>query len=533
MQKKDLLKTISPKECTPLVDALLCIIEQQSKELAVVHAEIKRLKNLSQKPNIKPSKLEKDDDGSHDSDKSSGSGGGGKRPGSSKKSKKNRKIDETKIVGIDNLPEGSRFKGYRDYDVQELEIIVKNVRYRLERWKLPNGDYMTAKLPKAIAGYHFGPTLRSYALYQNNDMQTTQPALLTSLRDFGADISSGELNRILTEDKQDFHKEKVDVLRAGLAHSSYIQTDDTGARHKGKNGYCTHIGNPFFAYFASRASKSRVNFLELLRAGFDDYVFNETAETYLRKQKLPEEHFNTLRNSQKHWSSKEEWEGFLAKIGMTEPSYMKMMTEAHLLGSVIEHGFLRNCVIVSDDAGQFNVLDHALCWVHAERALTRLIPETPSHDKSVGRVLNRFWALYKVLKKYKEKPTSLLRMYIEKEFDEMCLKKVGYASLKASLKRLHKNKSELLMVLNRPDIPLHNNLSENDIRQYVKKRKISGGTRSILGRESRDTFASIKKTCKKLQISLWDYLRDRIFQTNQLPNLSTLVHNAIVNANPA
>lgn len=95
------------------------------------------------------------------------------------------------------------------------------------------------------------------------------------------DISSGQLNRILIEDKDIFHKEKDDILSVGLKISNYITVDDTGARHAEKNGYCTHIGNELFAWFQSTDSKSRINFLKLLRAGQMDYVINEDGLEYM------------------------------------------------------------------------------------------------------------------------------------------------------------------------------------------------------------------------------------------------------------
>jgi hypothetical protein len=88
---------------------------------------------------------------------------------------------------------------------------------------------------------------------------------------------------------------------------------------------------------------------------------------------------------------------------------------------------------------------------------------------------------------------------------------------------MHKNKAELLLALERPDLPLHNNLSEGDIREHVKRRKISGGTRSEDGRRCRDTFSSLKKTCRKLKVSFWKFLNDRARGQNQIPALSTLI----------
>ena len=99
--------------------------------------------------------------------------------------------------------------------------------------------------------------------------------------------------------------------------------------------------------------------------------------------------------------------------------------------------------------------------------------------------------------------------------------------LNLALGRLYENKSELLLVLDRPEIPLHNNLSESDIREYVKRRKINGSTRSELGRRCRDTFISLKKTCRKLDVSFWDYLLVRLYKNNEIPPLQNLIlHHA-------
>ena len=95
------------------------------------------------------------------------------------------------------------------------------------------------------------------------------------------------------------------------------------------------------------------------------------------------------------------------------------------------------------------------------------------------------------------------------------------------LKKIRGNKAELLLVLDHPEVPLHNNGSENDIREYVTKRKISGGTRSQYGREARDTFTSLHKTCKKLGVHFWHFLADRLTKTNQIPPLADLVSRQI------
>ena len=71
-------------------------------------------------------------------------------------------------------------------------------------------------------------------------------------------------------------------------------------------------------------------------------------------------------------------------------------------------------------------------------------------------------------------------------------------------------KPELLRVLDRPEIPLHTNGSENDIRRQVTGRKVSAGTGSDIGRDCRDAFLGLAKTCAKLEIAFWDYLGARL-----------------------
>ena len=74
-----------------------------------------------------------------------------------------------------------------------------------------------------------------------------------------------------------------------------------------------------------------------------------------------------------------------------------------------------------------------------------------------------------------------------------------------------------------------NNASEHDIREYVKKRKISGSTRSADGRRCRDTFASLKKTCRKHGLSFWAYLNDRLCGTGRIAPLAEWVFEADAN----
>lgn len=138
--------------------------------------------------------------------------------------------------------------------------------------------------------------------------------------------------------------------------------------------------------------------------------------------------------------------------------------------------------------------------------------------------------LYADLKSYKQRPTQTARRTLGQRFDKLFTQHTRYQGLNQLLRRLHRQKSQLLLVLERPEIPLHTNDSERDIRDFVKKRKVSGGTRSELGRQCRDTFASLKKTCRKLGISFWNYLQDRLTLSRQIPPLPLCIQFAAQSA---
>ena len=138
-------------------------------------------------------------------------------------------------------------------------------------------------------------------------------------------------------------------------------------------------------------------------------------------------------------------------------------------------------------------------------------------------VMSRLSRLKNLNIEYKISPDETKRGRLEERFDEIFTQKTDYQMLNLSIERLYENKDELLLVLDRPEIPLHNNLSENDIREYVKRRKISGSTRSELGRRCRDTFTSLKKTCRKLGVSFWEYLLDRFSSGQKIPLLPKLI----------
>ncbi len=480
--------------------------------------EIARLKGHKPKPEIRPSALERNPLKGHDR----------KRPESTKRCKiAELEIHTTEFVPPkEKIPVGSRFKGYADFTVVGLRFEAHNVRYRLEVWETPDGRLLKGELPQHLKtlGGHVSPELVSYVQHQHHHAHVPQHLSLEQLHDIGIEISEGQLNRILLEKTEGFHLEKESLLRVGLEVSPYIHTDDTGARHQGRNGYCLHIGNRWFAYFMSTESKSRMNFLKVLRAGHMDYVIDAAALEYMRDQKLPHKVLQILEGEgDARVPDDMAWAQMLRRLGVVKTRYVTIVTEGALLSSIVSHGIHPDLVVMSDDAGQFNVLLHALCWIHAERTLAKLIGFNEAQRAVLEAKRSQVWDLYRDLKAYKDTPTAEFKQALQQRFDVIFQEKTCFSTLNHALERLHRNKAELLLVLERPDIPLHNNLSENDIREYVMRRKRSGSTRSDLGRRCRDTFASLKKTCRKLGISFWRYLVDRNSGLNTIPQLPQLV----------
>lgn len=518
------LPEIRPEDRTPLVESLLAIIRVQQDRIQQLEETVQQLrdemavlKGQKPRPQIAPSRLE--------APQRQPRPAGSKRPGSEKRSKNALLIipHEVRLPVVD-APPGSVSKGFEEYVVQELVLEAKATRYLRERVLTPEGRTLLAPLPDdVLPGSHFGPKLIAYILQQYHHNHVTQPLLLEELWELGIDISAGQVSRILTENKEVFHQEKAELLAAGLTESSYIGTDDTGARHQGHNGYCTVIGNDLFTYFESTASKSRLNFLQVLQGAERTHAINAMTLAYWERQELAVEFVAKLSHGPRTFADEAAWQARLAELGITNERHVRIATEGALLGGLVARGVSPDLVTLSDGAGQFVVFVHAACWVHAERPLARMVPYNEEHRAVLKRIRDQIWDLYQDLKAYRQDPQTDQKPQLEARFDAFCGQRTGYPNINNVLKDMAEHKADLLRVLERPEVPLHNNGTESDIRDYVKKRKISGSTRSDEGRRCRDTFASLKKTCRKLGIKFWDYLQDRLRGLGEIPRLAELI----------
>jgi hypothetical protein len=504
LRKNDDDAALSPAELRRLVDELVAEVARLAEENAALRDEVARLKGLKGRPKIKPSGMER------------ATAPRGKQPrrkakGRAKTAK--RVVEEAQVLAIDPPP-GSRFKGYEDFVVQELRLEARVIRYRRQRWLTPDGRTLVAPLPTGIQG-HFGPELHRFVLLQHHQGQVTTERITAFLNNLGVAISKRQVVRLLIAKSTALVDEAKAVLRAGLDTAAWITVDDTGARHRARNGVTTQIGDDRFAFFATSFSKSRRNFLELVRAGHGDYVINEAALDYMRAHDLAGPVIDQLvAHPIERFPDEAAWLAHLDGLGITQlrvnPNPVKIATEGALWGSVRHHGLLQNTVIVSDGAGQFRIASHALCWIHAERLVHKLIPFNDRQRLAVALVRHLIWWFYRDLRAYKRDPCRRRRTQLRARFDRIFQRRTGFVTLDRLLARLHARKAELLLVLDRPEIPLHTNGSENDIRCHVTKRKVSGGTWSEAGRDARDASLGLIKTCQKLGLSFFDYLGARL-----------------------
>ena len=494
--------------------------------VAALAEENARLKGLKGRPQIKPSGMEKGTDP-----------GAGVVPGDGTSRKLRRRprrkpgqpksarliVDDDVVVPFTPEP-GWRFKGYKPYTVQDLVIEVRVTRYWRPFYLTAEGKIVVAPLPEAVNG-HFGANLLRYLLSQHYQCRVTMPLLRQQLGDFGMLISAGQISNLLTKGHDRFHAEKAAVKQAGLETARWLSVDDTSARHLGGNGIITQIGDDRFTSFDTVGHKSRLMFLMTLRGAFKDYVINAAALVYLHEQDASPALIDLLMTQEGQvFADEDAWTDQLIAIGITAAKAVRLASEAAVAGSLDHHGLLKDAVIVSDGAGQFNVFLHALCWIHAERLINRLITVTDAQRAAVGLVRLLIWWLYHDLKLYRASPSAQAKASLRARFDRVFGRTTGFADLDEALARLNERKAELLVALDRPEVPLNTNISEQEIRDPVTLRKISGGTRSEDGRRCRDSFLSLKKTCQKNAISFWAYLGDRLgIAANTVARLPDLI----------
>lgn len=511
--------------------AFLTELAQQLKDELAIH------KGLTPRPQILPGNLEKKDnaeqstasmstDSSGNPQKNKKKSKKGQPPGKARKKKKTLlNIHQEVVLQPEVIPEGAVFKGYREYSVQDIIIQLNNIRYLKARYQLPDGTYIEGEIPPGVHG-HYGPEIIAYIMHQSHACRVPEALLLQQLHQIGILMSAGQLNNILIQNNASYKGEVSELLQAGVEADHQVQVDDTGGRHDGQNQYTTVIGNQWFSVFTTTSSKSRINFLKLLQGNKELYLINEDTLAYLELCKLPSYFagYISMYKGEK-FSTSADWEQFLAKLNISQSNEVRFLTEAALFASLFEHGIPRDLLIHGDDAGQFDIIlfIRTLCWIHEERHYRKLIMTTDQARADLEKVRKEIWTFYQTLKAYKENPDEPSAKAISERFNAIFQQKTSSPTLNHQLQKTLEKKELLLGVLIRPETVLHNNQSETDARSAKIKLKISGGTRSDEGKDSRDIFLSLKQTCRKLNINFYSFIRDRVLRKYEIPKLADII----------
>jgi hypothetical protein len=504
-------------------------LQQENQELKSLNQQLRhelhRLKGEQGKPHIKPNRKTPDKNFSSEKERKKG-----------KKRNKRRKKDRIKThnkhickVEPSILPQDAQFKGYQRVVVQDVIFKAYNTLFLKEKYYSPslNKTYL-APLPAGYDG-EFGPTLKSVVpkLYYASNI--TERNILDLLTDAGIHISAGKLSDMLIKDQDLFHAEKDALYEAGLNSSPWQHIDDTSTRVNGQNQYCHILCNPLYTAYFTTPHKTRLTVLDVLRNfGPRTFLLNEEAFGYIEMFKLPKPVVQELMALPLHQPLDEAT--FLGLLDHSLPQ-LGPQQRTHILdaaGIAAYHALMEFPVVrvlLCDEAPQFKLITQqlSLCWVHDGRHYKKLDPFISHHRKLLDQFLDEYWEFYRQLLLYREAPSDNDHLKLDNRFDQLFSTITGYDALDQRIAKTNAKKPSMLLVLDHPELPLHNNESELSARKRVRKRLVSFGTRTQDGTKAWDTFMSLSATVKKLGINFLDYLYDRISGACQIPRLADLI----------
>lgn len=528
------LNAIHEENARELVKRLLNMIEQISAEVRELRKENQRLRDENNrlkgeqgKPDLKGNKGE----GPGREDHSSEAERRPKRRRHKKGKKRDVPIQREEVLKVDRarLPADAKYKGCEKVVVQDVRIVGENVLFYKEKYysASQHKSYL-AELPKGYAG-QFGPGIKSLILMLYFGVGTSEPKIQEFLENLGVQISKGEVCNLLIQKQEGFHAESEAVYEAGLRSSPWQQTDHTETRVDGQNQHCQVVCNPVYTSYHTQPRKDRLSVLDVLRRGRKRmFRLNQEALEILQGVPLSKAAQAIL----PMWCSEKDWEeaDFVARLDLALPNLNVQQRTAMLGAAAVaayhaEQQVAQVDTLLCDDAAEFHWLTRKiqLCWVHDGRLYKKLEPVVALHRQQLAEFRKRYWEYYHQLLAYRQNPNEVKRLLLEAEFDKLFATHTGYYDLDRRIEKTRAKKDSLLQVLNHPELPLHNNASELAVRQRVRKRDVSFGPRSPLGLQAWDTFATLADTTRKLGISFYAYIQDRISQAHQIPPLATLV----------
>jgi len=512
------------KKLLNLVETLNQEILELKRQNQELRDEINRLKGEQGKPKIKPNKKNPSQYSSEKERKKSK-----KRK---KRSKKNRiKTHDSRICYVDKslLPKDAQFKGYDRVVIQDIKFEAHNTLFLKEKYYSPslNKSYL-ASLPSGYEG-EFGPALKTLSLKLYFDANMTQPKILDLFADAKINISAGQLSNFLIKNHDTFHKEKDAVYEAGLQSSPWQHMDETTTRFNAQNYYCQILCNPLYTAYFTTENKSRLTVIDVLtNFRHRSFLLNREAFTYFDIFKLPAPVIQQLKSfPQDQQLGQEEFfdllDKYLSQLGPQQRNHVIDAAAIAAYHAQMEFPVVR--LLICDDAPQFKLVTEqlALCWVHDGRLYKKLDPCITYHRQLLDSFLKKYWDFYGQLLQYRDNPTPKEHVRLDNEFDNLFSTETGYYALDQRIAKTKAKKNSMLIVLDHPEIPLHNNPAELGARKRVRKRVVSFGTRTIDGTKAWDTFMTLSATAKKLGINFYNYLYDRISGAFQITSLADII----------
>jgi len=436
-------------------------------------------------------------------------------------------------VDKSQLPADAVFNEHTYKVVQDVIIKTDNVEFKREVYYSPTlNQCYSGALPAGYEKGDFGPHINADILSFKYVNGMSIPKIVEFYQNIGTLISGSYISSRLTKPKtmDVFHREKEAMHQAAIEVSPYLQIDDTGTRVNGQNHYTQIVCNDLYTAFFTTEHKNRLTILDILsNFGCRQFLLNEKTFSLLEQLKISQADRGLL-SEYKRDTPYEESE--ILKIlqslyGDTEsPRKRTRILEGCAISCYRqETGLSIVKILVCDDAPQFKLLTDklALCWIHNGRHYKRLNPVVPIHQEKLADFLQQFWAYYGKLSHYKANPDFGQAERLRIEFDALFSTETGYADLDERIKKSKNKKEELRVVLKHPEVPLHNNASENGARVEKRRQDVSLQTKTQEGTRAKDTMMSIVETCKKLGISSYQFIYDRVSGINKYPTLAQMI----------
>jgi hypothetical protein len=428
------------------------------------------------------------------------------------------------------------YKGKRRVIVQDILFQRNNICFELEKYySSEHHKTVEADLPPGYEGGYFGPNVIAFILCSYYEGDVTIKKIWKILDAIGIKISLKQINRIINHQPDTLVEELDEARIAGIEKAQFQQIDDTGAKigSPPQNGYSIVVCNPYFTNIVTGFSKSRTAAVMALAGGKKKplYKLNDHAIfVFFQSQRSVKVQLILGYYSGKKVYTEDELTVFFQQsdFAMLSPYLLLEIKTAMLVGAFYDgHMGATGKALVSDDAGQFNNLfdAHVLCWYHEFRHYKDIVAVLEFNQALMREFFDEAKLLYRAIKDWSKGERRLdAKNYLLKWFNDFFSKETGFALLderkRLSFLKIDKLLAPLFLDFN---IPLHNNESERDIRGRAIKKKISLFNRTFEGAKAWDLYISLKQTCRKLGVSFYKFLMDRITGACQIPQLCEII----------